>query len=97
LEAGVVGSLDYKLRTAERADDLFGWLKENKYHYGGDEATLDFYVKKGCPAAPVAPRVHRTATARRRRAGPGTEGPALWSTGLAGLPQSTSRLARKAS
>src|SRR5690349_4750722 len=47
LEAGVVGSLDYKVITAERADDLFGWLKENKYHYGGDEAALDFYVKKG--------------------------------------------------
>jgi hypothetical protein len=47
LEAGVVGSLDYKVITAERADDLFGWLKENKYHYSGDEATLDFYVKKG--------------------------------------------------
>jgi hypothetical protein len=47
LESGIVGSLDYKLITAERADDLFGWLKENKYHYGGDEATLDFYVKKG--------------------------------------------------
>jgi hypothetical protein len=43
----VVGSLDYKIITAERADDLFGWLKENKYHYGGDEATLDFYVKRG--------------------------------------------------
>jgi hypothetical protein len=47
LEAGVVGSLDYKIITAERADDLFAWLKENKYHYSGDEATLDFYVKKG--------------------------------------------------
>jgi hypothetical protein len=47
LEAGVVGSLDYKVITAERADDLFAWLKENKYHYSGDEATLDFYVKKG--------------------------------------------------
>jgi hypothetical protein len=47
LESGIVGSLDYKIITAERADDLFGWLKENKYHYGGDEATLDFYVKKG--------------------------------------------------
>jgi hypothetical protein len=47
LEAGVVGSLDYKIITAERADDLFGWLKENKYSYSGDEATLDFYVKKG--------------------------------------------------
>jgi hypothetical protein len=47
LEAGVVGSLDYKIITAERADDLFAWLKENRYHYSGDEATLDFYVKKG--------------------------------------------------
>src|SRR4051812_35263247 len=46
LEAGVVGSLDYKIITAERADDLFEWLKENKYTYSGDEATLDYYVKK---------------------------------------------------
>src|SRR5262249_34535166 len=46
LEAGVLGSLDYKVITAERADDLFAWLKENKYSYSGDEATLDFYVKK---------------------------------------------------
>ena len=29
-----------------RADDLFEWLKENKYSYAGDEATLDFYVQK---------------------------------------------------
>ena len=42
----MVGSLDYKIITAERADDLFTWLKENKYSYAGDEATLDFYVKK---------------------------------------------------
>ncbi len=46
LEAGVVGSLDYKIITAERADDLYSWLKDNKYHYAGDESTLDFYVKK---------------------------------------------------
>ncbi|MCS6851345.1 MAG: DUF2330 domain-containing protein [Gemmataceae bacterium] len=46
LESGVVGSLDYKIITAERADDLYTWLKENKYHYAGDEATLDFYVQK---------------------------------------------------
>jgi hypothetical protein len=46
LEAGVVGSLDYKIIAASRADDLFAWLKANKYHYSGDEATLDFYVKK---------------------------------------------------
>jgi hypothetical protein len=47
LEAGIVGSLDYKIISAERADDLFTWLKDNKYSYAGDEATLDFYVKKG--------------------------------------------------
>jgi Uncharacterized protein conserved in bacteria (DUF2330) len=46
LEAGIVGSLDYKIITAERADDLFQWLKENKYSYSGDEATLNFYVQK---------------------------------------------------
>src|SRR5689334_5390310 len=33
LEAGVVGSLDYKIISAERADDLFKWLKDNKYSY----------------------------------------------------------------
>jgi hypothetical protein len=47
LEAGIVGSLDYKIIVAERADDLYAWLKENKYSYSGDEATLDFYIKKG--------------------------------------------------
>src|SRR6516165_3695382 len=47
LEAGIVGSLDYKIISAERADDLYAWLKDNKYSYAGDEATLDFYVKKG--------------------------------------------------
>jgi hypothetical protein len=46
LEAGVVGSLDYKIIEAGRADDLYNWLKEHKYHYAGDEATLDFYVQK---------------------------------------------------
>jgi hypothetical protein len=46
LEAGVVGNLDYKIIEAGRADDLFAWLKENKYTYAGDEATLDFYIKK---------------------------------------------------
>src|SRR4051794_19202715 len=29
LEAGVVGSLDYKIITAERSDDLYDWLKKN--------------------------------------------------------------------
>src|SRR4029078_1365303 len=46
LEAGVVGSLDYKVISAERADDLFQWLKNNKYSYSGDEATLNHYVQK---------------------------------------------------
>jgi hypothetical protein len=46
LESGVVGNLDYKIIEAGRADDLFAWLKEHKYNYGGDEGTLDFYVKK---------------------------------------------------
>ena len=46
LEAGVVGSLDYKIIEAGRADDLFQWLKDNKYSYAGDEPTLNFYVQK---------------------------------------------------
>jgi hypothetical protein len=46
LEAGIVGSLDYKIIAADLADDLFQWLKDNKYSYAGDEATLDFYVQK---------------------------------------------------
>ena len=46
LEAGVVGSLDYKIIEAGRADDLYKWLKDNSYSYSGDEATLGFYVQK---------------------------------------------------
>jgi hypothetical protein len=46
LEAGVVGSLDYKIIEANRADDLYKWLKDNKYHFAGDEAALNFYVQK---------------------------------------------------
>jgi hypothetical protein len=46
LEAGVVGSLDYKIIEATRADDLFTWLKDNKYSYAGDEACLNFYIQK---------------------------------------------------
>src|SRR5262249_37991622 len=46
LETGVVGSLDYKIIEAGRADDLFQWLKDHKYHYAGDEASLNFYVQK---------------------------------------------------
>jgi hypothetical protein len=44
---GVVGTLEYKIILAGRADDLYEWLKEHRYSYSGDEATLDFYVKKG--------------------------------------------------
>src|SRR5262249_27914629 len=40
LDSGVVGSLDYKVISAERADDLYAWLKANKYQYAGDEGTL---------------------------------------------------------
>jgi hypothetical protein len=46
LEVGTVGSLDYKIIEAGRADDLFKWLKDNKYSYSGDEQTLNFYVQK---------------------------------------------------
>jgi hypothetical protein len=46
LEVGTVGSLDYKIIEAGRADDLFKWLKDHKYHYAGDEATLNYYVQK---------------------------------------------------
>src|ERR1022692_1619042 len=46
LETGVVGSLDYKIIEATRADDLFTWLKDNKYSYSGDEATLNHYIQK---------------------------------------------------
>jgi hypothetical protein len=47
LESGVVGSLDYKIIQAERATDLYDWLKSNKYSYAGDDSTLDFYIRKG--------------------------------------------------
>ena len=46
LEQGVVGSLDYKIIEANRADALFAWLKANKYSYSGDEGTLNHYVQK---------------------------------------------------
>jgi hypothetical protein len=46
VETGQVGSLDYKIIKAGRADDLYKWLKDHKYRYKGDEATLDFYIKK---------------------------------------------------
>jgi hypothetical protein len=46
LESGVVGALDYRVITADRADALYKWLKDNKYHYAGDEAALNFYLQK---------------------------------------------------
>jgi hypothetical protein len=46
LEVGTVGSLEYKIIEAGRADDLYKWLKDNKYSYSGDEATLGYYVQK---------------------------------------------------
>jgi len=46
LESGVVGSLDYKIIVADDATGLFQWLKDNHYSYGGDENTLQFYIKK---------------------------------------------------
>jgi hypothetical protein len=46
LEAGIVGTLDYKIIVADQADDLYAWLKDHKYNYAGDEAALDFYIKK---------------------------------------------------
>ncbi|MBI3723164.1 DUF2330 domain-containing protein [bacterium] len=46
LESGVVGSLDYRVIKADDATNLFEWLKENGYSYGGDSGTLDFYIKK---------------------------------------------------
>ncbi len=46
LEAGVVGSLDYKIIVAEQAAGLFDWLKSNQYAYAGDESTLDHYIRK---------------------------------------------------
>jgi hypothetical protein len=46
LESGLVGALDYKILEAKRADDLFDWLKNHHYKFAGDEATLNFYIKK---------------------------------------------------
>jgi hypothetical protein len=46
LETGVVGSLEYKIIEAQRADDLFQWLKDNNYQHAGDVATLQHYIQK---------------------------------------------------
>ena len=47
LEAGVVGTLEYKIIQADEASVLFQWLKDNAYSYAGDEKTLELYIKKG--------------------------------------------------
>ncbi len=46
LESGIVGTLDYKIIAADKADDLTSWLKDNNYAYSGDEATLNHYIQK---------------------------------------------------
>ncbi|MCP5067891.1 MAG: DUF2330 domain-containing protein [bacterium] len=46
LEAGVVGSLDYKIIEATKPDGLYEWLSENGYQYSGDKQTLGFYIQK---------------------------------------------------
>ena len=46
LEAGVVGSLDYKIIVADDAAGLYEWLEANKYAYSGDKETLGFYIEK---------------------------------------------------
>jgi hypothetical protein len=46
LQEGLVGSLEYKVLEADRADALFDWLKKHQYSYSGDEQTLNFYVQK---------------------------------------------------
>jgi hypothetical protein len=46
VEVGLVGSLDYKILEATRADELYKWLRDNGYQYAGDEATLNYYVQK---------------------------------------------------
>jgi Uncharacterized protein conserved in bacteria (DUF2330) len=46
LETGTIGSQAYKIITADKAGDLYTWLKENNYNYAGDEVTLDSYIQK---------------------------------------------------
>jgi hypothetical protein len=46
LQEGSVGSLEFKVLEADRADALFDWLKKHKYSYSGDEQTLQFYIQK---------------------------------------------------
>lgn len=46
LEAGVVGTLDYKVIEATNATGLYDWLKAHDYKYAGDTATLDHYISR---------------------------------------------------
>ena len=46
LEAGVVGSLDYKILEATNPKGLFQWLEQNQYSYSGDQETLAHYIAK---------------------------------------------------
>jgi hypothetical protein len=46
LEAGLVGTLEYKIIAAGHAEELYQWLKQNRYHYAGNEVALGFYVRK---------------------------------------------------
>lgn len=46
LEAGVVGTLDYKVIEATDASGLYDWLKAHDYKYSGDTGTLDHYISR---------------------------------------------------
>ena len=46
VEEGAVGSLNYKIIAADKASELYAWLKDNQYNYAGDEATLDLYIHR---------------------------------------------------
>ena len=46
LEAGVVGSLDYKILEATNPKGLYQWLEQNQYSFSGDEETLGYYIRK---------------------------------------------------
>ena len=47
LEAGMVGTLDYKIVVADESEALYQWLKDNHFKFEGSEKILDFYIKKG--------------------------------------------------
>lgn len=46
LEAGIVGSLDYKVIEADKPDALLQWLSENRYKVPGDGRSLDYYIRR---------------------------------------------------